>query len=290
MLVINLPKEFRFPESVAMTRSRLLKTSIAFLISLTVGILPSIADTPPDLQFAAAQPALVHVSGDTIYYQGNLSESSTSAFRAAVAGIKRGQLTRLVISSVGGDTRAGIEIGTWVHDMSLVVEVEKICFSSCANYIFPAGSSKVIRTNAFVGWHGNVRGAAIEAEQRGVTLQSEYKKVLPSEILEGPPEALAEAVAQLMDSATKSATEEAKYFSLLGLNDAFSVCAVGDVSSAKVPDLKDKRGWGFSVEDMNRLGLKNTTYLGDGAYEKNSAYFVKYLALLSAADCLSLLK
>ena len=130
----------------------------------------------------------------------------------------------------------------------------------------------------------------IEAAQRGVTMQSEFKKMLPPEILEGPQEAVNEYVAQAIDSARESVLEEAKFYSLLGLNDAFSVCAVGDVSLEKFPDLKDKRGWGFSLEDMNRLGLKNTTYQGNGAYEKDSAYFVKYLGLLSAADCLSLLK
>jgi hypothetical protein len=93
---------------------------------------------PPEILRAKAEPATVQVQGDTIYYTGNFSKASTIAFDAAVAGIRRGQVTRLVISSGGGDTVAGRHVGRWVRDMGLVIEVDVICFSSCADYIFPA--------------------------------------------------------------------------------------------------------------------------------------------------------
>ena len=256
---------------------------------MTGGLLPSFADTPsPDIQLATASPAVVRVSGDVLYYQGDFSEPSTKAFKAAIAGIKRGQLTRLVISSGGGATREGLEIGTWVHDMSLIVEVEGICFSTCANYVFPAGSARVIRKNAFVGWHGNTRGFVVQAQQQGETIESEIRKSMSSELLKLSSEVAGEHVRAAVDYIKKSMLEEAEFYAMLGLNDAFSVCAVGDAATAKYPNLNDKKGWGFTVEDMTRLGLKNINYQGDGAYE-TSPLFVKYLGLLSAEDCLSLL-
>lgn len=274
-----------------MTKNQILQIAFVLLISAGGDISPAMADTPPPaLQAASVQPAEVHVSGDTLYYFGNISEPSTQVFKAAVANVKRGQLTRLVISSVGGDTKEGREVAKWVRDMSLIVEVETICFSTCANYIFPAGSARVIRKNALVGWHGNERGMVIEAAQRGMTLRSELRKTLPPEVLKGPPEVVDGMVDQLVEMATRSNREEAAFYSWLGLNDAFSVCAVGDVALEKYPDLNGKKGWGFSINDMNRLGLTNITYLGDGAYEKESIYFLKYLSLLSAQDCLSWLK
>jgi len=273
-----------------MTKSRIQEISIALLISMTGGILPSFADTPSsDIELATASPAVVRVSGDVIYYEGDFSEPSTKAFKAAISGIKRGQLTRLVISSGGGATGEGREIGSWVHDMSLIVEVEGICFSSCANYVFPAGSAKVIRKNAFVGWHGNERGFVNKAQHQGETIESLFRKSMPPELLKLSSEVADEKVSAAVDFFRKSIPEEAKFYAMLGLNDAFSMCAVGDAATAKYPNLNDKKGWGFTVDDMTRLGLKNITYQGYGAYE-TSPLFVKYLGLLSADDCLSLLK
>jgi hypothetical protein len=99
---------------------------MAASLVLCAGVLTAYAGTlPADLAAAGVQPAKVHVSGDTVYYQGNISTASTQAFKAAVGAVKRGQVTRMVISSVGGETRNGREIGQWVHDMALVVEVDR---------------------------------------------------------------------------------------------------------------------------------------------------------------------
>jgi hypothetical protein len=264
--------------------------TLAVLLAMSGCLLSANADTlPPDLVSAGAQPAQVHVAGDTVYYQGNISAASTQAFRAAVAGVKRGQLTRLVISSVGGETRNGREIGQWVHDMAIIVEIDRVCFSSCANYIFPAGRGRVIRANALVGWHGNERGMVIDTRQRGVSLQTELRKLLPPEILNGPSEKIEGHVDEAVLSLQKSMQEEATFYAQLGLNDAFATCAVGDGASSRYPVLLGKKGWGFSIKDMETLGLASTVYLGDGAYERDSVFFRKYLALLGADECSGLL-
>ena len=242
------------------------------------------------LRASSAEPASVVVSGNTLRYIGNFSEPSAQAFKAATASVARGQLKRIVVSSAGGITTSAREVASWVHDMGLVVEVDTVCFSSCANYVFPAGKSRVIRKDAFVGWHGNERGMAIEAMRKGGTLREEFKNTLPPEDLEKPPEALEVYLDQLVESATASHRDEAAFYAKLGLNDAFSVCAVGTVAFAKYPALETKQGWGFSIKDMNRLGLTNIRYLGKGTYERDSKHFKKYLELLDAQDCLSWLK
>ncbi len=244
---------------------------------------------PPEFSEAGAQPAKVQVVGDTVYYRGNISAASTEAFKAAVGTVKRGEVTRMVISSVGGETRNGREIGQWVHDMALIVEVDRVCFSSCANYIFPAGRARAIRANALVGWHGNERGMEIELRKRGVSLESVVRNLLPAEILNGPPEKVQEHIDEALASQRKSLQEETAYFARIGLQDAFATCAVGDDASFKYPGLQDRKGWGFSIKDMERLGLMNTVYLGDGLYEKDSTFFRKYLGLLGADECLLLL-
>ena len=242
-------------------------------------------DKPPEIERARAEPAQVHVQGDTVYYTGNFSKASSAAFDAAVAGIARGQITRLVISSGGGDTVAGRHVGRWVRGMGLVVEVDVICFSSCADYIFPAGRARVIRADAFVGWHGNERQFHLLAARKGISLADLLSQYVPKD---ASPEQRTAFFRDFEETTKVTMKDEADFYAKLGLNDAFAVCAVGDVLE-KRPGYAGQIGWGFSLADMARLGLTNTVYLGDGAYE-DDARFRKYLVRISADECLAMLK
>jgi hypothetical protein len=243
-------------------------------------------DLPPDMLRAKAEPATVHVQGDTVYYTGNFSKASTVAFDAAVAGIRRGQVTRLVISSGGGDTVAGRHVGRWVRDMGLVVEVDTICFSSCADYIFPAGRARVIRADAFVGWHGNERTFHVLAARQGKSLEDQLAQYVPKD---ASPEQRAAFFKDFAETTKVTLRDEADFYARLGLNDAFAVCAVGDILE-KRPGYAGQIGWGFSIPDMARFGMTNTVYLGDGTYERDSSRFRQFLWLISADECLALLK
>jgi hypothetical protein len=245
----------------------------------------SLESHPPEILRAKAEPATVHIQGDTVYYTGNFSKASTVAFDAAVTGIRRGQVTRLVISSGGGDTVAGRHVGRWVKDMGLVVEVDVICFSSCADYIFPAGRARVIRTDAFVGWHGNERQFHLLAARKGISLADLLTQYVPKD---ASPEQRTAFFRDFAETTKVTMKDEADFYAKLGLNDAFAVCAVGDVLE-KRPGYAGQIGWGFSLADMARLGLTNTVYLGEGAYE-DSARFRKYLVRISADECLAMLK
>ncbi|CAD5372920.1 conserved hypothetical protein [Rubrivivax sp. A210] len=247
---------------------------------------PASTPRPPEIERARADPAVVRVQGDTVYYTGNLSKASSAAFDAAVAGVSRGQLTRLVISSGGGDTVEGRHVGRWVRDRALVVEVDVICFSSCADYVFPAGRARVIRADAFVGWHGNERQFEVLAARTGVSVTDQLAKIPPADAAPGPRAAF---VQEALRSFAVTQKDEAEFYASLGLNDAFAVCAVGDVLE-KRPGYAGQIGWGFSLADMARLGLANTVYLGEGRYERDSSRFRQYLIPLSADDCLALLK
>ncbi|MDW6020006.1 hypothetical protein SBW85_20080 [Vibrio plantisponsor] len=47
-------------------------------------------------------------------------------------------ITKLIITSPGGDIAAGIEFGYFIREHNVDVDVRKLCFSACANYILPA--------------------------------------------------------------------------------------------------------------------------------------------------------
>jgi hypothetical protein len=263
------------------SRRALLLFAIAAVWSMTA----LAGDKPPDIERARAEPAQVQVRGDTVYYTGNFSKASTAAFNTAVAAIKRGQITRMVISSGGGDTVEGRHVGRWVRDMALVLEVDVICFSSCADYVFPAGRARVIRSGAFVGWHGNDRTFHVQAARDGKSLEELLAKYIPED---ASPEQRATFFREFTETTKVTQKDEADFYASLGLNDAFAVCAVGDILEKRL-GYTGQIGWGFSLEDMAHLGMTNTVYLGDGAYE-DSARFKKYLVPISASECLAMLK
>lgn len=263
----------------------------ALALALVVLVCSSraMAEEPPAALAAAhADPATVQVVGDTLYYRGNLSSASSEAFDAATAGLVRGQLTRLVIASVGGDTQAGRKVARWVRNMALVVEVDTICFSSCANYIFPAGRARVIRADALVGWHGNERGLTITSQRNKDGLREVFRKALPAEFIAANPAKKVEATLdEMLAWNVQSNRDEADFYAELGIKDAFATCAVGNTPPSIV-DLRDKQGWSFSLQDMERLGMPHTVYLGDGDYEKSSTLLKQWTGLLSARNCLAL--
>lgn len=265
---------------------RFLRAGLALALLACAGGTVAREDEPAWLTRAKAEPARVEVRGDTLYYSGNLSAASTKVFDAAVAGIAPGQLTRMVVSSGGGDTIEGRHVGRWVQRMGLVVEVDAICFSSCADYLFPAARARVIRADAWVGWHGNERQFEVLAARHGVPLADELRRFVPP----NTPTARADAfVREFSESLATTGKDEADFYAELGLDDAFAVCAVGDALEQRF-GFTGRKGWGFSIEDMVQLGLANTVYLGSGRYEKDSAGFKRYLAQISAEDCRQLLQ
>lgn len=61
----------------------------------------------------------------------------------------------VIIDSEGGDAIAAIAIGKLVHQYGWNVRIENRCYSSCANYIFPAGKTKYVTKTAILLFHGD---------------------------------------------------------------------------------------------------------------------------------------
>jgi hypothetical protein len=66
---------------------------------------------------------------------------------------------RLLVNSNGGSLYAGIEMGKFIHKNQITVEVADVCISSCANYVFLAGETKVLNKNSLVVFHGGPKQA-----------------------------------------------------------------------------------------------------------------------------------
>lgn len=61
--------------------------------------------------------------------------------------------TLLRIDSDGGSIEDGIVMGYWIHAHNISVEVNEMCASSCANYVFAAGKQKILGANALLLFH-----------------------------------------------------------------------------------------------------------------------------------------
>lgn len=90
-----------------------------------------------------------------IEYSGSITEAKNDVAFALYdnAPIKP---KRLVISSPGGAVDYGIQLGEWVLQNQLDVEVGDYCMSSCANYVFLAGNEKILGKHSFIGFHGGL--------------------------------------------------------------------------------------------------------------------------------------
>ncbi|NNV46421.1 hypothetical protein GTF97_12415 [Roseobacter sp. HKCCD8767] len=212
------------------------------------------------------------MEGDEMYFFGAISIASQDAFLDFIAAEDTSRVRTFVINSLGGDTHSGRVIGRWIHQQDLTVTVDAICFSSCANYIFPAGADRIIRADSFVGWHGSETQYDVIAEslpgQSGDDLErAALRAALIPALPEGATgEIIEQAIDQQIAIANASRTEEAEFFETIGIGPEFTLHAMrhGNLDAWRASGLA---GWTYTLEDMNRLGLGPVTFLGEGPYE-----------------------
>jgi len=116
---------------------------------------------------------LVHVTahaGDTtqvylgegkLNYDGYLDTQANERLFALYDSLKAKPKT-LAIRSRGGPVVLGMALGEWVHAHQLDVKVMEFCLSSCANYVFTAGTRKIVSSHAMIGFHGGLSSKEVD--------------------------------------------------------------------------------------------------------------------------------
>jgi hypothetical protein len=251
------------------------------LVAALLGAGPAWAEYVPVKPSTDPNP-VVQIDGDTLTYIGAINAAGLTALSEAVRDLPRGQVTKMVVNSGGGDTKPGIYIGSIVADLKPHLTIEVGCFSSCANFIAPAAASITIRENAFLGWHGNDRGFQIVADQNGLTLREHLRASVAGGAAD--PNIDIEAwLDEAVPTLEALIAEEAALYERIGIADTFAVCGVGPRFDDRLTG--EQLGWGFSILDMARLGLPPVRYDGPGAYEDNQG-FTHWLIRLTPEDCL----
>jgi hypothetical protein len=172
----------------------------------------------------------------------------------------------LLIESQGGSADAGMELGTWLFENGLQVEIDTYCFSSCANYVFPAGRTRVLAPHASLMWHGGVMQPITPDELAGVldeTLnglsEEERRKLLEAHARD-------ELLQQLQQSLTALRARESAFFRRLGVDQR--ITTLGHLYQRELLQGQGYyMGWDFSLEDMARLGIHDTSVAGNAAWE-----------------------
>lgn len=129
---------------------------------LSNAALPVASDiAPPQIKDTEDTPEIT-VDNENVRYAGQLTPEGLSRLKALT---DQKKIKSLTIKSGGGEISIGIDFGDWVFDHQLDVIVEQGCFSSCANYVFPAGRKKTILPGAVVAWHGSALQNSFQTEE-----------------------------------------------------------------------------------------------------------------------------
>lgn len=131
---------------------------------------------------ASTSTGTLVLSGETLLISGPIAEKTAAEFKSVLL---KSRVTKVQVSSVGGLVRPAIAIADEIRDRNIDVEVIGPCFSSCANYLFVAGKTKIISGRGVVGWHGNMHHLLYLHESGQRTLKGpaldEVKKLVVAE-------------------------------------------------------------------------------------------------------------
>ena len=217
---------------------------------LAFGVLLLLALHACSLLPSSAPPAAVYKKGNALVYDGYLS---LEANRRA-AELMGGDIRTLVITSRGGPIEAGMALGRLVVERELDVEVGEYCFSSCANYVFPAGRVKLLHRFGQLAWHG---GAAQKMNFEGdPQMEALYKAYIP-----------------------EATSKEVAFFRQIGVSQESTVFG----QRPEYERYAKCVGWTYTLEMMARFGIRNII-LADGIWEPANTFEGKCIFTIEAEN------
>jgi hypothetical protein len=188
---------------------------------------------------AEVQTTQVFYSNGQLEYIGSVDSDANQRLFALYEKLAK-KPTTLSIRSLGGDTNPGMELGAWVHAHKLNVRVMEFCFSSCANYVFPAALKKTVSNFAMVGYHGGP-GGPLNIELDDALSATERKAFLDN----------------IEKLRVQNGRREAEFYKTIGVRTDLSTLGQGDQYKAYYDKHPDAVGWTYSLDDFTRLGVRD---------------------------------
>jgi hypothetical protein len=201
--------------------------------------------------FAAESEATqAYVSNGQLEYVGDLDETANQRLFDLYEKLSP-KPTVLSIRSPGGEVNAGMTLGAWVHAHKLNVKVMEFCLSACANYVFPAGSKKIISNFAVIGYHGGPRDPSklqlgAEAQAAYDALDAAGQKAFMDEIAE---------------MSSRDGRRESAYFREIGVSADISSLGQQAQYAQFTRANPGSAGWTYSLEGFDLLGVHDISVI-----------------------------
>ena len=224
----------------------------------------------------------VTLEGSSIIYAGAMHPEGYDRLSRLA---EQGRISELVISSPGGLAYWGIRTGEIVYENGWDVRVRGLCLSSCANYIFPAGRTKVIEDGGIVGWHGSARQHYFMAKQKRVSARQEIINVISVALQMGfrhfTQEEFNREIANFVAETELLVELESAFYEKIGVDPDVSVYGHFPQHWEAI---QGSGGWTFTLEDMAKFGLDGIIYEGSDAYPSDRARGLFSLVLFEVVD------
>ncbi|ENH7392810.1 peptidase [Vibrio vulnificus] len=188
----------------------------------------------------------VSLEKETIFYNGTLThEANIETFELYKNSTIKPKT--ISISSDGGDVGLGMELGNWIYDNNLNVEVKDYCLSSCANYIFTSGNYKYISNKAIIGFHGGLSSESFDMSEIDNMLH-----YLPKDAREKEKEKI---LKEMHDYIKETKVKESNFFNKINVNR--KITTLGQSEQYKTFDSYEYSGWTYYPTDYIKLGVVN---------------------------------
>lgn len=204
-------------------------------------------------QALAAGDTQVYLYAGELNYVGPLTAEANGKLQALYQQ-QADKPTVLAIRSGGGDTSAGMALGSWVRERQLTVKVLELCFSSCANYVFTAAPARLVSNFSVVGYHGGVASTRFHpgaAEEKALA-------ALPPAQRE---QARAAMSAAFQRAIAADVEKETQYFRAIGVQQSITSLGQAERYDKLYGDDDHTIGWYYDLDGLKKLGVGQVTVI-----------------------------
>ena len=211
--------------------------------------------------------------GRGVCFSGEIDDAAAQQFGAALA--RLGGSPIIVVDTGGGEVDAGLDMADAIAARQATVIVDGICASSCANYLLPASSRRVISTNGVLAFHGGA-----------VDIPADALRTLLKPI--APPDQLDEVVASVRQENAARLARQSRFETSVGMRGFFRwmadldalppaekhrICADENATSLVFSDARlQERGLVLHVNNGPKSGPELSYALAENGVEWTACY------------------
>ena len=234
--------------------------------------------------------ARITVARTIATFDGYIDEHAVYALILGTSGLPE-HVGTVVISSRDGLPSAARRLGLWLFVNQIRLVVDGACLTVCAEYVFPAATTKLIREGAIVAWQVGSLGAWHLAAQNGLTRDDYVDHTVDSFLtaeeqqsgrrLPGQERASRrQEQAQLLVEELERAEE---FFATIRVSPEIS--SWGALAATKTASpAAGAIVWTFSIVDMARFGIANVSHENDLDYPTASVLNAASAVLIELPD------